>query len=98
MWFLEEFAPGGAEYVTALALRLHGHLDVRALGAALCALVERHESLRTTFDAVDGHGVQVVHPPGAVALPAALSITRHITRQSSFLSDACSRSTKRCSA
>ncbi|MFD9857885.1 non-ribosomal peptide synthase/polyketide synthase [Streptomyces alboflavus] len=69
MWFLEEFAPGGAEYVTALALRLHGHLDVRALGAALRALVARHESLRTTFDAVDGHGVQVVHPPGAVPLP-----------------------------
>ncbi|MEY9927497.1 amino acid adenylation domain-containing protein/non-ribosomal peptide synthase protein (TIGR01720 family) [Catenulispora sp. GP43] len=63
LWFLEEFAPGGTEYVTALALRLRGTLDQDALGAALSALVTRHESLRTTFDSVDGHGVQLVHPP-----------------------------------
>ncbi|MFH8369395.1 non-ribosomal peptide synthase/polyketide synthase [Streptomyces sp. NPDC018031] len=69
MWFLEEFAPGGAEYVTALALRLRGPLDTAALRAALRALVARHESLRTTFDTVDGRGVQIVHPPQVVPLP-----------------------------
>ncbi|MFG2602568.1 non-ribosomal peptide synthase/polyketide synthase [Streptomyces sp. NPDC048514] len=69
LWFLEEFAPGGAEYVTALALRLRGTLDAGALGAALDALAARHESLRTTFDSVDGHGVQIVHPPQDVPLP-----------------------------
>ncbi|MFJ6618052.1 non-ribosomal peptide synthase/polyketide synthase [Kitasatospora sp. NPDC091335] len=69
LWFLEEFAPGGAEYVTALALRLRGSLDPGALGAALTALAARHESLRTTFDSVDGHGVQLVHPPRDVPLP-----------------------------
>ncbi|MGA5036763.1 non-ribosomal peptide synthase/polyketide synthase [Streptomyces capoamus] len=69
LWFLEEFAPGGAEYVTALALRLRGTLDTGALRAALGALVARHESLRTTFDSVDGHGVQLVHPPQDVPLP-----------------------------
>ncbi|MFE9450989.1 non-ribosomal peptide synthase/polyketide synthase [Streptomyces sp. NPDC006739] len=67
LWFLEEFAPGGAEYVTVLALRLRGTLDPDALGTALTALVARHESLRTTFDSVDGHGVQIVHPPHDVA-------------------------------
>ncbi|MGW7819955.1 non-ribosomal peptide synthase/polyketide synthase [Streptomyces puniciscabiei] len=70
LWFLEEFAPGGAEYITALALRLRGTLDTRALGAALTALVTRHESLRTTFDSADGHGVQIVHPPHEVPLPS----------------------------
>ncbi|MFE3873982.1 non-ribosomal peptide synthase/polyketide synthase [Kitasatospora sp. NPDC059146] len=69
LWFLEEFAPGGAEYVTALALRLRGPLEGDALGAALTALAARHESLRTTFDGVDGHGVQLVHPPQPVPLP-----------------------------
>ncbi|MDO0924515.1 non-ribosomal peptide synthase/polyketide synthase [Streptomyces sp. TG1A-8] len=69
LWFLEEFAPGGAEYVTALALRLRGTPDTAALGAAFGALVARHESLRTTFDSVDGHGVQIVHPPQDVPLP-----------------------------
>ncbi|MEU6776076.1 non-ribosomal peptide synthase/polyketide synthase [Streptomyces sp. NPDC046759] len=70
LWFLEEFAPGGAEYVTALALRLRGTPDTAALGAALTALVARHESLRTTFDSVDGQGVQIVHPPHRVPLPS----------------------------
>ncbi|MTE22329.1 amino acid adenylation domain-containing protein [Streptomyces sp. TRM43335] len=69
LWFLEEFAPGGTEYVTALALRLRGRLDTGALGEALRALVARHESLRTTFDTVDGRGVQIVHPPQDVPLP-----------------------------
>ncbi|MFC1431718.1 non-ribosomal peptide synthase/polyketide synthase [Streptacidiphilus sp. N1-3] len=72
LWFLEEFAPGGTEYVTALALRLSGPLDIRSLGAALHALTVRHESLRTTFDSVDGQGVQLVHPPEGVSLPLPL--------------------------
>jgi amino acid adenylation domain-containing protein/non-ribosomal peptide synthase protein (TIGR01720 family) len=69
LWFLEEFAPGGSGYVSAFALRLCGELDVAALSAALTGLVARHESLRTTFEVVDGRGVQVVHPPSAVSLP-----------------------------
>ncbi|WP_166028834.1 non-ribosomal peptide synthase/polyketide synthase [Streptomyces chilikensis] len=69
LWFLEEFAPGNAEYVTALALRLRGVLDTAALTRALRAVVARHESLRTTFDSADGHGVQIVHPPQDVPLP-----------------------------
>ncbi|GAA2784065.1 hypothetical protein GCM10010521_73150 [Streptomyces rameus] len=68
LWFLQEFEPGGAEYVTALALRLRGTLDTRALRAALGAVVARHESLRTTFDSIDGHGIQIVHPPQDVPL------------------------------
>ncbi|MEU8712515.1 non-ribosomal peptide synthase/polyketide synthase [Streptomyces sp. NPDC048663] len=69
LWFLEEFAPGGAVYVTALALRLRGTLDTGALHAALDALTARHESLRTTFDSVDGQGLQIVRPPRATSLP-----------------------------
>src|SRR5712672_4182912 len=69
LWFLSEFEPGSAEYVTPLALRLRGDLDIEALRTALTGLVARHESLRTTFDEIDGHGVQVVHEPGAVDLP-----------------------------
>ena len=36
---------------------------------ALTEIVRRHEVLRTTFPAVDGRPVQVVHPPFEVALP-----------------------------
>jgi amino acid adenylation domain-containing protein/non-ribosomal peptide synthase protein (TIGR01720 family) len=68
LWFLAEFEPGSAEYVTFMALRLRGRLDRNALAAALSGLVERHEILRTTFDRVDGRPVQLVHPPAPVPL------------------------------
>ncbi|WP_301128295.1 non-ribosomal peptide synthetase, partial [Streptomyces cacaoi] len=61
LWFLDDFAPGGVEYNTGLALRLTGRLDADALRAAVDGLVERHEPLRTTFATVDGRGVQIVH-------------------------------------
>jgi amino acid adenylation domain-containing protein/non-ribosomal peptide synthase protein (TIGR01720 family) len=63
LWFLHEFDPESTEYVTPTALRLHGRLDVAALGSALRGLVRRHESLRTTFDSTDGNPTQIVHEP-----------------------------------
>ncbi|WP_240045899.1 condensation domain-containing protein, partial [Streptomyces sp. L-9-10] len=69
LWFLDEFEPGSAEYNSCAALRVTGDLDVPALAAGLSALVVRHESLRTTFDAVDGQGVQLIGEPFAVPVP-----------------------------
>ncbi|WP_436498500.1 non-ribosomal peptide synthase/polyketide synthase [Actinokineospora sp. HUAS TT18] len=69
LWFLQQFAPESTEYVTPLALRLRGRLDVDALSAAVTALVARHEALRTTFHEKDGGGVQTVHPPTEVRVP-----------------------------
>ncbi|GLZ39063.1 non-ribosomal peptide synthase/polyketide synthase [Actinokineospora sp. NBRC 105648] len=69
LWFLQEFDPGSTEYVTPLALRLRGPLDLGSLSVAMTALVARHESLRTTFHGVDGHGTQTVHPAGEVTVP-----------------------------
>ncbi|HEX6340650.1 amino acid adenylation domain-containing protein, partial [Umezawaea sp.] len=69
LWFLDQFEPGSTDYLSPSLLRLRGALDVEALRTALTLLVARHESLRTTFDAVEGHGVQVVNPPHDVELP-----------------------------
>ncbi len=69
LWFLNEFEPDSTEYVTPLAVRLRGELDTEALSRAMTALVARHESLRTTFESVDGRGVQVVHPSQPVSVP-----------------------------
>ncbi|MGW3992726.1 amino acid adenylation domain-containing protein [Amycolatopsis sp. NPDC004772] len=63
LWFLDQLAPGSAEYHTSAGFRLRGPLSVDALARALTALAERHESLRTTFPTVGGRGVQVVGPP-----------------------------------
>ncbi|HEX3788439.1 MAG TPA: non-ribosomal peptide synthase/polyketide synthase [Pseudonocardiaceae bacterium] len=68
LWFLNEFDQGASTYVTAFAVRLRGELDVPALSAALTMLVARHESLRTTFDSVDGQGRQVIHRPAVLPL------------------------------
>ncbi|MET9258946.1 amino acid adenylation domain-containing protein [Amycolatopsis sp. NPDC004079] len=69
LWFMNEFEPGGSEYNACCSLRILGNLDVRALAAALSALVVRHESLRTTFDAVQGQGAQRIGEPFAVPVP-----------------------------
>ncbi|MEV1177335.1 condensation domain-containing protein, partial [Nonomuraea sp. NPDC049784] len=63
LWFLDQLEPGSAEYNVPVGLRLTGALDVEALSAALDAIVERHEVLRTRLvtDA-DGLAHQVVDP------------------------------------
>ncbi|MGH3982052.1 MAG: amino acid adenylation domain-containing protein, partial [Pseudonocardiaceae bacterium] len=71
LWFLHEFAPDSTEYVTRVGLRLRGPLDLDALDVAFTALVARHESLRTTFEQVDGRAVPIVCPPYPVSTPVA---------------------------
>ncbi|MEU9144177.1 amino acid adenylation domain-containing protein [Streptomyces sp. NPDC048349] len=62
LWFMEDFAPGGADYHLAQALRLTGPLDAGALRAAVGDLMARHEALHTTFGLADGAGVQILRP------------------------------------
>ncbi|MDQ4104259.1 MAG: condensation domain-containing protein, partial [Actinomycetota bacterium] len=69
LWFLNKLQPGGTEYNSGIALRLRGRLHIPALTTAVQSLVARHESLRTTFEEVDGKGTQVVHPVVELAVP-----------------------------
>ena len=64
LWILDQLAPGNTAYNVPVDLRLRGALDLVALQQALDALVARHESLRTTFAAVNGTPVQIVNPHG----------------------------------
>lgn len=68
MWLLDQLNPGSNAYNSPDATRLEGPLDVAALRRAIEAVVARNEVLRTTYDAVDGQPVQVVHPSGPVEL------------------------------
>ncbi|HEV2728127.1 MAG TPA: amino acid adenylation domain-containing protein, partial [Solirubrobacterales bacterium] len=61
LWFLDRLEPGSGFYNSGKAVRLGGALDVRALRRALSEVVRRHEALRTTFPAVEGRPVQLVH-------------------------------------
>ena len=71
MWFLDQLEPGTSLYTIAMAVRLRGPLNVGALRRALHTVVQRHESLRTTFADVDGAGepMQVVAPVVPVTVP-----------------------------
>jgi amino acid adenylation domain-containing protein len=69
LWFLQQLEPESPAYNIPGALQLAGPLDPLALAAAFSALVERHETLRTTFKTVAGDPVQVIGPPAPVHLP-----------------------------
>lgn len=69
IWFLNRLEGSSAEYILSEAMRLEGELDRHALGQAVQALVDRHESLRTRFDEVDGEPFQVIEP--ALSFPLA---------------------------
>ncbi|MFP2898100.1 amino acid adenylation domain-containing protein [Corallococcus sp. 4LFB] len=65
LWFLARLDPEGYAYNVPFFFQLEGPLDARALEAALDALVQRHEALRTTFSEAHGQPVQHVreHQP-----------------------------------
>lgn len=62
LWFLSQLEPNNPFYDEALALRLHGSLNVVALEKSLNKIIQRHEALRTNFAMVDGQPVQVIAP------------------------------------
>ncbi|KAI5367209.1 putative alpha/beta hydrolase-1, AMP-dependent synthetase/ligase, Condensation domain, AMP-binding [Septoria linicola] len=62
LWFLEQLNPGTPAYNVSVAGSLKGPLKVDALGAALQALEDRHETFRTTFREREGTPVQVIQP------------------------------------
>ncbi|MTJ53560.1 AMP-binding protein [Anabaena sp. UHCC 0253] len=61
LWFLDQLEPGNPFYNVAIAIRLSGKLDGVILESSLNEIIKRHESLRTTFVAVAGKPVQVIH-------------------------------------
>jgi amino acid adenylation domain-containing protein len=62
LWFMEELNPSTAVYNLPSCFRLHGTVDVKALGNALNAIIERHDVLRTTLGWGDGDLRQSVMP------------------------------------
>ncbi|MFI5777059.1 amino acid adenylation domain-containing protein [Nocardia sp. NPDC051570] len=62
MWFLNQFDPESAANNIPFAIRLTGYLNLGALADAILDLLERHETLRTVYPAVDGTGHQLILP------------------------------------
>ena len=69
VWFLDQLAPGSIAYNFQFTVRFTGPLDPAVLGRALSEIVRRHEVLRTSFPALDGRPVQVIHSPFPAQVP-----------------------------
>ena len=69
LWFLQQLDPTNVAYNISSAYRLEGSLVISALEQSLNALVDRHETLRTTFTSQDGQALQVIKPAYAQHIP-----------------------------
>ncbi len=68
LWFLDRFEGPSAAYNMGTVVRLRGALDIAALQSALQAVLERHESLRTTFHLDGDQPRQVINAVPSVDL------------------------------
>jgi amino acid adenylation domain-containing protein len=63
LWFIQQLDPHSTVYTVPCALRLRGTLQIPALEQALNAVIQRHESLRTTFTTdAQQQPIQVIAP------------------------------------
>jgi amino acid adenylation domain-containing protein len=69
LWFLDQLDQGSTAYLYSRALRMLGHVHAQALEQSLQELVQRHESLRTTFEMRAVQAVQVIHQTCGFVLP-----------------------------
>ncbi|MCB1018488.1 MAG: AMP-binding protein, partial [Acidobacteria bacterium] len=60
LWFVEQLKPGTPVYNIPSAFRLTGKLNRAALEHSLRGVVQRHDSLRTTFETIEGEPTQIV--------------------------------------
>jgi acyl carrier protein len=67
--FLDQSQPGSALYNLSDIYPIAGRFDQAALERSLSELCRRHESLRTTFQVVQGRPVQVIGDASPVTLP-----------------------------
>ncbi|HPZ09328.1 MAG TPA: amino acid adenylation domain-containing protein, partial [Candidatus Eremiobacteraeota bacterium] len=61
LFALEQFEEMGTTYNVPISLIIEGKLDIERLYKGLEILIERHESLRTSFDIVNEEAVQKIH-------------------------------------
>ena len=69
LWFLNQLEPDGSNYNILRAFRIRGPLDQDALRRALNEVIQRHDSLRTTFAMRDDMPIQVIAPRLDIEIP-----------------------------
>src|SRR5436305_11617624 len=70
LWFLDQLEYNSAVYNKSVAVRFKGLLNLGVLEQVLNVIVQRHETLRTTFMAIEGQLMQVINPTQFIPLQA----------------------------
>jgi non-ribosomal peptide synthetase component F/thioesterase domain-containing protein len=71
-WTLSQLDPSNPAFHVPVVMRLSGKLSAELLEQSFQLLIDRHESLRTTFSEKDGDFLQIIHP----SYPAAMERTK----------------------
>src|ERR1041384_265292 len=69
LWFLDQLQPGSPFYNLPQVISIKGNLNVDALQRTLNEIVNRHESLRTTFSAGPDGPTQIVAKTATITVP-----------------------------
>jgi hypothetical protein len=80
LWFMAQLDPASSVYNTVSSGSLATPVKIDALQEAVDALVERHESLRTTFEAVDGQPFQRIHAHAPVVVQVGFPTPEFVRR------------------
>ncbi len=68
LWFFDQLEPNSPAFNIPAMIRLSGKLNKTALATSLAEVARRHESLRTTFKAIDGQPMQIIAPAQALSV------------------------------
>jgi non-ribosomal peptide synthetase component F/alpha-ketoglutarate-dependent taurine dioxygenase/acyl carrier protein len=68
LWFLDQLESGLSFYNLSAAIRMRGALNVEVFEQTLTEISRRHESLRTSFQNIDGRPVQIIAEPQTIKL------------------------------
>jgi amino acid adenylation domain-containing protein len=69
VWNYSQSAQAAPGYTSIRSYHVVGPLDHGVLRECMSHMAARHETLRSTFPAIDGRPTQIVHPPAPVPLP-----------------------------
>ena len=78
LWYLHGLYPETAVYNVPVAWHFSGMLNIEALQQSLQAVIERHETLRTTFEIVGGWPVQMIGEATEFAFMPVTGVTAEV--------------------
>jgi non-ribosomal peptide synthetase component F/thioesterase domain-containing protein len=68
-WLLANFFPGNPAFNMPACVRLTGNISEQLLEKSFQVLIDRHETLRTTFEVVNDELTQIISPASTFSLP-----------------------------